>query len=200
MESCSDSGVHPVPVARHLYVLARYFTKLESHYASASEPRDEDEDDISTFDDGSWRGNKRRKLWKSACIHGALNVGETRYSLRASLIFHEKSSLSDPERALFASLAPSSQTSAVLKSACRTWEDFLWAQVSIMCEEKQGSEMLRLDGGFWEGGMTAVEKGVVIPSRDEAEQEELEWEKEVESTLKSLSMVQPLEGYVRQYP
>jgi len=108
-----------------------------------------------------------------------------------------KSGLPDPERALFASLAPSSQTSAVLKSACRTWEDFLWAQVSIMCEEKHSAEMLRLDGGFWEGGMTAVEKGVAIPSREEAEQEELEWEKEVESTLKSLSTVQAPEGYAQ---
>jgi len=66
-----------------------------------------------------------------------------------------------------------------------------------MCEEKQNAEMLRLNGGFWEGGMTAVEKGVVIPSREEAEQEELEWEKEVESTLKSLSTVQAPEGYAR---
>ena len=98
---------------------------------------------------------------------------------------HIKSSLSDPERALFASPAPSSQTSVVLKSACRTWEEYLWAQVSIMCEEKWSAEMVRLDGRFWEGGMTAVEKGVAIPSREEAEQEELEWEKEVESTLDS---------------
>ena len=45
--------------------------------------------------------------------------------------------------------------------------------------------MLPLDGVFWEGGMTAVEKGVAIPSMEEAEQEELEWEKEVESTLDS---------------
>jgi nuclear pore complex protein Nup107 len=87
----------------------------------------------------------------------------------------------------------------VLKSACRTWEDFLWAQVSILCEEKQRAEMLRLDGGFWEGGMTAVEKGVVIPSKEEIEQEELEWEKEVESALRSLSSVEPPEGYVQSY-
>lgn len=49
----------------------------ESHYTLASEPRDEEgDDDTPTFDDGSWSGNKRRKLWKSACIHGALNVRE----------------------------------------------------------------------------------------------------------------------------
>jgi hypothetical protein len=44
--------------------------------------------------------------------------------------------------------------------------------------------------------MTAVEKGVSIPSKEEAEQEELEWEREVESTLKTLSMAQAPEGYV----
>ena len=55
------------------------FAKVESHTTSASEPRDEEgDDDFSTFDDGSWRGNKRRRLWKSACVHGALNVRETR--------------------------------------------------------------------------------------------------------------------------
>ena len=51
--------------------------RSQSHSTLASEPRDEGDDDFSTFDDGSWRGNKRRKLWKSACIHGALNVRET---------------------------------------------------------------------------------------------------------------------------
>jgi len=64
--------------------ISTVFAKPESHYPSASEPRDEDgDDDVSTFDDGNWRGNKRRKLWKSACIHGALNVREARPSLSA---------------------------------------------------------------------------------------------------------------------
>ena len=53
--------------------------KFEPHCVLASEPRDEDgDDDVSTFDDGSWRGNKRRKLWKSAYVRGALNVREAR--------------------------------------------------------------------------------------------------------------------------
>ena len=60
------------------------YIKPESYYSLASEPGDEDgDDDVLTFDDGSWRGNKRRKLWKSACIHGALNVREVRPSLSA---------------------------------------------------------------------------------------------------------------------
>ena len=78
MESCNNSRVHPVSVAGHLCVLLWSVVYPESHYSPASEPRDEDgDDDVLTFDDGSWRGNKRGKLWKSACIHGALNVRKT---------------------------------------------------------------------------------------------------------------------------
>jgi nuclear pore complex protein Nup107 len=29
-----------------------------------------------------------------------------------------------------------------------------------MCEKKESSEMLRIGGGFWEGGLDAVENGV----------------------------------------
>ena len=60
----------------------------EAHSTLASEPRDEGDDEFSTFDDGSWRGNKRRKLWKSACIHGALNVRETHQPRDLSLTQH----------------------------------------------------------------------------------------------------------------
>jgi nuclear pore complex protein Nup107 len=63
-----------------------------------------------------------------------------------------------------------------------------------MCEEKQSAEMLRLGGGFWEGGIQAVEKGVMELSKDEEEVEEREWEQEVISTLQSLSSVQIDEG------
>lgn len=38
---------------------------------SLSAPAEDDMDDES--DDG-WSGNRRRKLWKSACNHAALNV------------------------------------------------------------------------------------------------------------------------------
>jgi nuclear pore complex protein Nup107 len=109
-------------------------------------------------------------------------------------------SLSDPERVLYASLAPSPQTSAVLKSACRTWEDQLWAQISVMCEEKQSAEMLRLGGGFWDGGLEVVEKGVSrVDGGDDAgdydeEAEEQEWEREAMGALESLGSVSVLDG------
>ena len=78
-----------------------------------------------------------------------------------------------------------------------------------MCEEKQSSEMLRLSGGFWEGGLGADEKmgegaydrigGTELNMYEgggEEEEEEEEWEKEVVGTLESLGAVRVLEGYV----
>jgi len=54
--------------------------------------------------------------------------------------------ISSAERALYAALAPSVKTSAVLKSACCTWEDALWATISVLCEERQGEALARLGG------------------------------------------------------
>jgi nuclear pore complex protein Nup107 len=113
--------------------------------------------------------------------------------------FTSQASLSDPERVLYASLAPSPQTSAILKSACRTWEDHLWAQISVMCEEKQSAEMIRLGGGFWDVGLEVVEKGVVGVSGDDGDpddddDEEAEWEREAVGALESLGNVSVLDG------
>ncbi|KZP13590.1 hypothetical protein FIBSPDRAFT_797582 [Athelia psychrophila] len=148
---------------------------LFSWRAIANEPVDEDAmEDEGDID--AWTGNRRRKLWKKTCTRAALNP-----------------TLLDPERVLYAALAPSPATSAVLKSACRTWEDHLWAQISIMCEEKLTSEMGRL-GGFWEGGVGAVEKGMVPMTRDEEEAEEEDWEKEATDALETLGGVGVIEG------
>lgn len=46
---------------------------LISHIDVANEPREEDAmDDSDDLD--VWKGNRRRRLWKSACIQAALNV------------------------------------------------------------------------------------------------------------------------------
>ncbi|TFK71838.1 hypothetical protein BDN72DRAFT_816969 [Pluteus cervinus] len=135
-------------------------------------------DDAMDEDDSErWVGNPRRKLWKSTCVQAALNP-----------------SLPDYERLLYAALAPSPQTSTILKAGCRTWEDHLWAQLSIMCEEKQSMEMTRLGGDFWEGGPEAVEKGVREVTKEEEEVEEEEWEKEVVGALEGLKSVGVIEG------
>ncbi|KAG1773373.1 hypothetical protein EV702DRAFT_1181131 [Suillus placidus] len=75
--------------------------------------------------------------------------------------------LPDPERILYVALAPCPQTFSVLKSACRTWEDHLWAQISIVCEEKQTAEMMKLGGGFWDGGLAVLENMPSPPSQEE---------------------------------
>jgi nuclear pore complex protein Nup107 len=84
----------------------------------------------------------------------------------------------------------------VLKTACRTWEDHLWSQISVVCEEKQSTEMLRVGGSFWEGGLSAVESGVRVLSPEAEEAEADEWEKEVVASLEVLKTVAVQEGYV----
>ena len=99
----------------------------------------------------------------------------------------------DPERALYAALAPTPQTFNVLKSACRTWEDHLWAQISILCEEKQTAEIIKLGGGYWEGGLEAL-KDLLIPVEDPDQKEEEEWEKEATAALETLGGVNVDDG------
>jgi len=103
--------------------------------------------------------------------------------------------LPDPERVLYAALAPCPQTFSILKSACRSWEDHLWAQISILCEEKQTADMIKLGGGFWDGGLAVLENMPSPPSQEEDAAEEEEWEKEATSTLETLGNVQVEDGY-----
>lgn len=147
-------------------------------------------------DEEPWLGNRKRKLWKSTCTRAALNVSP--YAERSCICLKgstwSQPALPDHERILYAALAPSPQTSIILKSSCRTWEDHLWAQISIMCEEKESMEMSRLGGSFWEGGLNAVESGVRPISREEEEVEEDEWEKEVIGALETLKTVAVADG------
>ncbi|KAF5346850.1 hypothetical protein D9756_010620 [Leucocoprinus leucothites] len=145
--------------------------------ALSTKPRDEEIEEEVEEDSPTWQGNRNRKLWKASCTRAALNP-----------------SLSENERILYAALSPSPQTSTVLKSACRTWEDHLWAQISIMCEEKETMELTKLGGSFWEGSVEAVEKGVKEMSAADEEREEEEWIKEVTETLESLKGVVVAEG------
>ncbi|KAJ3503194.1 hypothetical protein NLJ89_g8543 [Agrocybe chaxingu] len=113
----------------------------------------------------------------------------------AGLAADDATNLSDQERLLYASLAPSPQTASLLKSASRTWEDHLWAEISVICEEKESMELGKLAAGsFWEGGVDAVEKTVQdLPRWIQKEHEEA-WEKEVVRTLEGLQGVAVLEG------
>ncbi|TFY66386.1 hypothetical protein EVG20_g4703 [Dentipellis fragilis] len=135
--------------------------------AISTEPGDEDFMEEDDYDD-VWHGNKRRRLWKSTCTRAATNPRTT-----------------DLERALYASLAPSKETANSLDYNCRTWEDKLWATISILCEERQSQTLDHLGGGFWEGGIAAVENGVDPQAMDDEEYEE-KWRKDVQDTLAGL--------------
>ena len=124
-----------------------------------------------------WYGNKRRALWKTACTRAALD-----------------SRLSSAERALYAALTPSVQTSAVLKSACRTWEDALWATISVLCEERQSEALARLSGGFWEPSRRELDGGDVGEGAGEDDEEEDAWRADVQQELQTLATVEVQEG------
>ncbi|KAG6877257.1 hypothetical protein C0993_009026 [Termitomyces sp. T159_Od127] len=96
--------------------------------------------------------------------------------------------LPEYERMLYAALAPSHQTAAVLKGACRTWEDHLWAQISIICEERESGEIEKLGGGFWEDDTRDVEKG------DDDDDDESDWIGRVGEALEALKDVSVVEG------
>ncbi|OBZ72749.1 hypothetical protein A0H81_06689 [Grifola frondosa] len=147
--------------------------------AMSNEARDEETTDAEDVEDEGWRGNVRRRLWKTACTRAALNK-----------------SLSPTERALFAALAPSPQTSGPLKALCHTWSDHLWALVRVACEERLSAGLSNLENEcFWEGGLGALEEAAArdehgqVPERDEDE-----WEKEVLNALGALGGVQVSDG------
>jgi nuclear pore complex protein Nup107 len=123
-----------------------------------------------------WHGNQRRALWKTTCTRAALDPR-----------------VSSTERALYAALAPSIQTSGVLKSACRTWEDALWATISVLCEERLSEALARLGGGFWEPS-GREEEG------EPSEEEEEVWRADVEQELQALATVQVQEGLGAEDP
>lgn len=145
--------------------------------ALATEPRSKEAQGEGEENSSAWQGNRNRKLWKASCVRAALNP-----------------SLSEIERIFYAALVPCPHTSSVLKAACRTWEDHLWAQISIMCEEKEVIELTKLEGCFWEGGAEGVEKGVKEMSVIDEEREEQDWANEVTETLESLKGIVVMEG------
>ena len=113
-----------------------------------------------------------------------------------------QTTLSPTERALYAALAPTPSTSAVLKAVCRTWEDHLWALVSIACEERLSLGLARIAREcFWESGLGALESSAAgeangVPD----EEEEEEWEADVKQMLEALGGVQVAEGAPADHP
>lgn len=105
------------------------------------------------------------------------------------------SRLSDQERLLYASIVPTPQTVSLVKAACRTWEDHLWADINVMCEEKESRELAKLaSASFWDGKEDEFERGVEEASSLPDEQDDEEWENEVRNTLVRLKDVAVAEG------
>ncbi|KAG6859771.1 hypothetical protein C0995_004319 [Termitomyces sp. Mi166 len=139
--------------------------------AISTEKMDDDDDDDDDLD--VWSGNRQRKLWKTSCIRAALS-----------------NNLPEHGRVLYAALAPSQQTATVLRGACRTWEDHLWAQISIMCEERESGEMDKIGSGFWEGGAGSV----CGDDEEDEEEEERVWVARVAEALEALKDIAVVEG------
>ncbi|KAI0294069.1 nuclear pore protein 84/107 [Multifurca ochricompacta] len=146
-------------------------TRQDDAAENEEEGEDEDEDDPDL-----WHGNKQRALWKTTCTRAALDAR-----------------LSSAERALYAALAPSVRTSSVLRSGCRTWEDALWATISVLCEERQSEALARIGGGFWEPSGRGGEEGEEVVG-EVAEEEEDAWRADVEQALQALATAQVQEG------
>jgi len=73
----------------------------------------------------------------------------------------------------------------------------LWADISVICEEKASHELAVLaSGSFWEGGQEVVEKDVVEMRSSFAPQLEKDWETGVSRTLESLKDVAVVDGCV----
>ncbi|KAH9850869.1 nuclear pore protein 84/107 [Lenzites betulinus] len=153
--------------------------------AIANEPREVDAmDDEDAEDSQQWRGNVRRRLWKKICSQAALS-----------------NTLSLTERALYAALAPTAQTSISLKAIARTWEDHLWALVSLACEERLSVGLSAIEREcFWENGLGALESGAAVPVEGAEEDVEEEWEQEVVQALEGLSNVQVADGAPADHP
>ncbi|OJT05441.1 Nucleoporin nup107 [Trametes pubescens] len=147
--------------------------------AIANEPREVNAmDDEDAEESQQWHGNVRRRLWKKICSQAALS-----------------NALSPTERALYAALAPTTQTSTSLKAVARTWEDHLWALVSLSCEERLSVGLAAIEREcFWENGLGALESGAAALAEEGAEDVDEEWEHEVMQALESLANVQTAEG------
>lgn len=79
-------------------------------------------------------------------VHGS-------FSRDISLIFYLQTNLAMSERVLCAALAPSRKTLAVLvKEACKTWKDHLWARVATLLEENVSEGLTRQGPNFWDIG------------------------------------------------
>ncbi|KIJ51179.1 hypothetical protein M422DRAFT_223628 [Sphaerobolus stellatus SS14] len=120
-------------------------------------------------------GNKRRRLWKKTCIAAALDTD-----------------MPISGRVLNAALAPSRKTLGILvKEACKTWEDHLWARVATLFEEKMSEATTMLGPNFWERDSLDVEPPKSTMDIAEFERAALEEAREVLGKMVDLNVEGP---------
>ncbi|KAI0031297.1 nuclear pore protein 84/107 [Vararia minispora EC-137] len=124
-----------------------------------------------------WEGNRRRSLWLSTAVRAATNP-----------------TVPEPERVLYAALAPCYATQRVLSSACHTWEDHLWARTCVLIEERRSALFQSLGGSFWERGLAALDQE---PAEDLGEED---WAGEVAKALEDLSSITVQDGLPADHP
>ncbi|KAG9019387.1 Nucleoporin nup84 [Tulasnella sp. 427] len=82
-----------------------------------------------------WQGNKRRKLWREACLQAAASP-----------------TYPPATRALYAALCLTPRSIPAVTPLLNTWEDHLWARTEMLVSERIADWLDHL-GGFWENGM-----------------------------------------------
>ncbi|KAF8343282.1 107-domain-containing protein [Amanita rubescens] len=151
--------------AFHLVLTSRH----ELTQMTATDPTDTVDDEDEAMDNYVWSGNRHRKLWKSTCTRAALNPN-----------------LPKLERTLYAALCPSPQTFPILRSACKIWEDHIWATLSLVLGR---TEQDRDDSGELNSPLRPNHYLNSHTNNDESD-----WENEVFSTHSSLQTTSVLSG------
>ncbi|KAG8917773.1 Nucleoporin nup84, partial [Tulasnella sp. 408] len=121
-----------------------------------------------------WQGNKRRKLWREACLQAAASP-----------------TYPPATRALYASLCLTSRSIPAVTPLLRTWEDHLWARVEMLLTERIADWLDHL-GGFWENGMKASDPQSSAKLQDLPD--ENQWLGDVDKLVREMGNVRVEEG------
>ncbi len=174
-------------------------TPLTQSITLAAENNDEESNNDEVNEPEALDGNRHRRLWESTCMHAALSASHT---LPRTTYMHSNiiSTSSNPpyltKNVYSTRLWYPHRKQTAFSDPPATWENHLWADTSVIAEEKSSNELAKLAAGsFWEGGVEAVEKGPDELRNLQADDDE-EWEEGVLKALESLSSVVVAEGCV----
>lgn len=136
---------------------------------TAADPENE-----STANSPGWQGNKRRKIWREACLQAAASP-----------------TYPPATRALYASLCLTSRSIPAVTPLLRTWEDNLWARVEMLLTERI-ADWLDYLGGFWENGMKPSDPQSNAKLNDLPDEDQ--WWADVDKLVREMGNVRVEEG------